>query len=77
MITSSLFNIPIWTKEIPNFQDDMKQKLLELLLDYPEKRNGTQRFYTNRQSDTPNFTNTFSEIISTELTELKQSIYQI
>tara|TARA_B100000287_G_C20306399_1_gene652013 strand:- start:46 stop:597 length:552 start_codon:yes stop_codon:yes gene_type:complete len=77
MITSSLFNIPIWTKEIPNFQDDMKQKLLELLLDYPEKRNGTQRFYTNRQSDTPNFTNRFSEIISTELTELKQSIYQV
>ena len=77
MIINSLFNIPIWTKEIPNFQDDMKQRLLDLVTDYPEERNGTQRFYTNRQSDTQNFTNRFSEIISTELSELKRSMNQM
>ena len=77
MISNSLFNIPIWTKEIPNFQESVKQRLLDLLTDYPETRNGTQRFYTNRQSDTPNFTNRFSEIISTELSELKRSMNQM
>ena len=76
MIISSLFNIPIWTKEISNFDDTMKNRLLDLIADCPETRNATQKFYTNRQSDTSKFTSKFSEIISTEIKELKQNLNQ-
>ena len=67
MNITSLFNIPAWSKVIPNFDNDMKIKLLDLLREYPEKRNGIQKFYTNRQSVTSGMIDKFSKIISKNL----------
>ena len=74
MNITSLFNIPAWSKVIPNFDNDMKIKLLDLLREYPEKRNGIQKFYTNRQSVTSGMIDKFSKIISVELDELTESL---
>ena len=47
MLQKTLFDIPIWIKEVDNF-DNKKGKLDEELSKFPEVRNDTNTFLSNR-----------------------------
>ena len=47
MLQKTLFDIPIWIKEVDNF-DHKKDKLDEELSKFPEVRNDTNTFLSNR-----------------------------
>ena len=76
MLQKTLFDIPIWVKEIENF-DSMKSKLYHELAKFPpEVRNGT--FLSNRNTQRDGLSESFGNIISKELTEFytKLKIYK-
>ena len=74
MKETTLFNIPVWTKEIPNFNIEMKNRLIPLLDEYPERRIGGEKFLSNRHIRSKDFVEKFFKIISTELKELFASV---
>ena len=71
MLQKTLFDIPIWVKEIENF-DSMKSKIYEELSKFPEERN--HKFLTNRIIKRDGLSETFSKIIYKELKELFESV---
>lgn len=67
MLQKTLFDIPIWIKEIDNF-DNIKSKLYHELAKFPpEVRNGT--FLSNRSTQRDGLSESFGNIISKELGE--------
>tara|TARA_B100000282_G_scaffold275785_1_gene233388 strand:- start:183 stop:764 length:582 start_codon:yes stop_codon:yes gene_type:complete len=71
MFQKTLFDVPIWVKEINNF-DSMKSKLCIELSKFPEERNN--KFLTNRHIKREGLSETFSKIIYEELNDLYESI---
>ena len=71
MLQKTLFDIPIWVKEIENF-DSMKSKIYKELSKFPEERN--HKFLTNRIIKRDGLSETFSKIIYKELKELFESV---
>ena len=71
MLQKTLFDIPIWVKEIENF-DSMKSKIYMELSKFPEERN--HKFLTNRSIKRDGLSETFSKIIYKELKELFESV---
>ena len=71
MLQKTLFDIPIWVKEIENF-DSMKSKIYKELSKFPEERN--HKFLTNRVIKRDGLSETFSKIIYKELKELFESV---
>ena len=71
MLQKTLFDIPIWVKEIENF-DSMKSKIYKELSKFPEQRN--HKFLTNRVIKRDGLSETFSKIIYKELKELFESV---
>ena len=78
-----MFNIPVWTKEIQNFENGIKNKLTNLLIEFPETRHANNNFFTNRSKlklggvaheKTSTLCDEFSKIISTELNDLTKSL---
>ena len=67
MLQKTLFEIPIWVKEIDNF-DSMKSKLYHELSKFPpDKKNGT--FSSSRDTQRDGLSESFGNIISKELQE--------
>ena len=76
MLQKTLFDIPIWVKEIDNF-DSIKSKLYHELSKFsPDERNGT--FLSNRNTQRDGLSESFGNIISKELREFytKLKIYK-
>ena len=76
MLQKTLFDVPIWVKEIDNF-DSMKNKLYHELSKFsPDERNGT--FLSNRNTQRDGLSESFGNIISKELQEFytKLKIYK-
>ena len=44
-----LFHIPFWQLKTSNFKEK-KNKIIDLLKDYPEEKTGTKDFFTNRHN---------------------------
>ena len=75
MKETTLFNIPVWTKEIPNFHQTMKRDLISLLNEHKEERVNGQKFSTNKRTKGNDFVQRFFNIMNTEIKELYASVY--
>ena len=73
MLQKTLFDIPIWVKEVEDF-DDKKRKIYEELSKFPEVRNDTNTFFSNRNTDRDGLSKSFGNIMSKELVELYSSL---
>ena len=73
MLQKTLFDIPIWVKEVEDF-DDKKSKIYEELSKFPEVRNDTNTFFSNRNTDRDGLSKSFGNIMSKELFELYSSL---
>ena len=64
----NLFEVPFWHMKVSNFEKK-KSQLIDLLKDYPDKKTGLQKFYTNKQIVKENdYYQKFSSIMSDEIT---------
>ena len=66
MKKETLFEINYWSTNVTNFKSK-KLKLLNLLKSYPEKKQGIQEFYTNRQSNRTFLNEGFTTICKDEM----------
>ena len=66
MLQKTLFDIPIWIKEVDNF-DYKKSELDKELSKFPEVRNDTNTFFSNRNTDRDGLSKSFGNIMSKEL----------
>ena len=73
MLQKTLFDIPIWIKEVDNF-DYKKSELDKELSKFPEMRNDTNTFFSNRNTDRNGLSKSFGNIMSKELLELYSSV---
>lgn len=73
MLQKTLFDIPIWIKEVDNF-DHKKGKLDEELSKFPEVRNDTNTFLSNRGTQRDGLSEFFGNIMSAELSELYSNV---
>ena len=73
MLQKTLFDIPIWIKEVDNFEYK-KGKLDEELSKFPEVRNDTNTFFSNRNTDRDGLSKSFGDIMSKELHELQSDL---
>ena len=73
MLQKTLFDIPIWIKEVDNFEYK-KGKLDEELSKFPEVRNDTNSFFSNRGTQREGLSKTFANIMSKELHELQVNL---
>ena len=69
MLQKPLFDIPLGIKEVDNF-DYKKGKLEEELSKFPEVRNETNTFLSNRDAQRDGLSKSFGNIMSKELLEL-------
>ena len=70
MLQKTLFEIPIWVKEIDNF--DSKKRELEMEFSkFAEVRNVTNTFSSNRDTSRDGLSKSFGNIMSKELHELQ------
>ena len=70
MLQKTLFDVPIWIKEVDDF-DYKKGKLEEELSKFPEVRNETNTFLSNRDAQRDGLSKSFGNIMSKELHELQ------
>ena len=73
MLQKTLFDIPIWIKEVDNF-DYKKGELDKEISKFPEVRNDTNTFFSNRNTERDGLSESFGKIMSEELLELLQSL---
>ena len=73
MLQKTLFDVPIWIKEVDDF-DYKKGKLEEELSKLPELRNETNTFLSNRDAQRDGLSKSFGNIMSKELIELYENI---
>lgn len=66
MLQKTLFDIPIWIKEIDNF-NHKKGKLDEELSKFPEVRNDTNTFLSNRNTQRDGLSEFFGNVMSEEI----------
>ena len=66
MLQKTLFDVPIWIKEIDNF-NQKKGRLDEELSKFPEVRNDTNTFFSNRNTNRDGLSKSFGDIMSKEL----------
>ena len=63
----NLFEVPFWHMKVSNFEKK-KSQLIDLLKDYPDKKTGLQKFYTNKQIVKENdYYQKFGSIMSDEI----------
>ena len=73
MLQKTLFDIPIWIKEIDNFHHK-KSEIDKVLSKFPETRNDTNTFFSNRSTSRDGLSKSFVNILSKEFVELRSSI---
>ena len=73
MLQKTLFDIPIWVKEVDNF-DYKKGRLDKELSKFPELRNDTNTFFSNRNTNRDGLSKSFGDIMSKELLELRSNL---
>ena len=66
MLQKTLFDIPIWVKEVGNF-DSIKRELELEFSKFPEVRNDTNTFFSNRNTNRDVISKSFGDIMSKEL----------
>ena len=73
MLQKTLFDIPIWVKEVGNF--DSKKRELEMEFSkFAEVRNVTNTFSSNRDTSRDGLSKSFGDIMSKELHELQADL---
>ena len=73
MLQKTLFDIPIWVKEVENF--DSKKRELEMEFSkFAEVRNVTNTFSSNRDTSRDGLSKSFGDIMSKELHELQADL---
>ena len=73
MLQKTLFDIPIWVKEVENF-DSIKRELEIEFSKFPEVRNDTNTFFSNRNTNRDGLSKSFGDIMSKELHELQADL---
>ena len=73
MLQKTLFDIPIWVKEVENF-DSIKRELELEFSKFPEVRNDTNTFFSNRNTNRDGLSKSFGDIMSKELHELQADL---
>ena len=73
MLQKTLFDIPIWVKEVENF-DSIKRELELEFSKFPEVRNDTNTFFSNRNTNRDGLSKSFGDIMSKELHELQSDL---
>ena len=73
MLQKTLFDVPIWIKEIDNF-NQKKGRLDEELSKFPEVRNDTNTFSSNRNIQRDGLTQSFVNVLSKELLEFNTNL---
>ena len=73
MLQKTLFDIPIWVKEVDNF-DSIKRELELEFSKFPEVRNDTNTFFSNRNTNRDGLSKSFGDIMSKELHELQADL---
>ena len=73
MLQKTLFDIPIWVKEVGNF-DSIKRELELEFSKFPEVRNDTNTFFSNRNTNRDGLSKSFGDIMSKELHELQADL---
>ena len=67
-----LFHIPFWQLKTSNFKEK-KNKIIDLLKDYPEEKTGTKDFFTNRHNiNKENVIPKFVNILSNEIKQISK-----
>ena len=70
MLQKTLFDVPIWIKEVDNF-DSKKGELEMEFSKFPEVRSETNTFLSNRDAQRDGLSKSFGNIMSKELHELQ------
>ena len=73
MLQKTLFDIPIWVKEVGNF-DSIKRELELEFSKFPEVRNDTNTFSSNRNIQRDGLTQSFVNVLSKELLEFNTNL---
>ena len=73
MLQKTLFDIHIWVKEVENF-DSIKRELEIEFSKFPEVRNDTNTFFSNRNTNRDGLSKSFGDIMSKELHELQADL---
>ena len=73
MLQKTLFDVPIWIKEIDNF-NQKKGRIDEELSKFPEVRNDTNTFSSNRNIQRDGLTQSFVNVLSKELLEFNTNL---
>ena len=73
MLQKTLFDIPIWIKEVDNF-DYKKGELDKEISKFPEVRNDTNTFSSNRNIQRDGLTQSFVNVLSKELLEFNTNL---